>query len=94
MPRRGPAAALERAWTVLKVMVSETHAKGRVLERTTPLDTRSVNGGARGINRRSWAERQVRGIDNDVVIGRIREHYRRDKCLVAQVIHEECTPGL
>src|SRR5262245_45885432 len=36
MTRRGPAGALARACTVLKVILGETHAKRRVLERTMP----------------------------------------------------------
>src|SRR5207249_7265300 len=78
MPRRVPATALARAWTVLKVIVTETHTKGRVLERPTPINTRSVNGGTRRIDRRSWSERLVRDVDDDVVIVRIREHHRRE----------------
>ena len=77
MPRRVAAGALSRAGTALKVILGETHAKRRVLERTTPIHTRSVNGGARPIDRQwSWAGRQVRGVDDDVVTTRIREHNR------------------
>src|SRR3989442_249922 len=90
MPRRGPAGALSRACAVLKVILGETHAKRRVLERTTPIATRPVNGGARPIDRQwSWAGRQVTGVDDDVVTTRIREHQRRDGCPVTEVVREE-----
>ena len=94
VPRRVTAAALARSCMVRKVMLAETHAEGRRLERTPPIDARPVNGGARRIDRWSWAKRQVRSVDDDVFVVRIREHYRRDKCLVTEVVREECTPGL
>jgi hypothetical protein len=75
-------------------MLAETHAEGRQLERTLPIDAQPVNGGARRIDRWSWAKRQVSGVDDDVFVVRIRDHYRRDKCLVTEVVREECTPGL
>jgi hypothetical protein len=89
----GPGA-LPRACTVLKVILVETHAKRRVMERTMPIHTHPVNGGARSIDRRSsWAERQVRGAD-DIVTTRIREYHRRHDCPVTDVVREEGTPGL
>ena len=88
VPRRVTAAALARSCMVRKVMLAETHAEGRRLERTPPIDARPVNGGARRIDRWSWPKRQVRGIDDDVFVVRIREHYRRDKCLITEVVRE------
>src|SRR3989442_7182795 len=95
MPRRGPAGALPRARTVLKAILVETHAKRRVMEGPMPNDTCPVNGGARPIDQRSsWAERQVRGVVDDVVTARIREHHRRNERSLTEVVREECTPGL
>ena len=87
--------ALARTWTVLKVILGEAHAKRRVLERSTPIDTCPVNGGARPIDRRwNWAGQQVGGVDDAIVTTRIREHHRRDEPRVTEVVREECTPGL
>jgi hypothetical protein len=66
---------------ILKVILAETHADGRWLERTPPIDAPPVNGGTRRIVRRMWANRYVRGVDDDILVVRIREHHRRDKCL-------------
>src|SRR5207245_9699067 len=93
-PRRVTAAALAPFCTVLKLILAETRAQGRGLERTPPINDRSVNGGAGRTDRRNWAKRQGRGVDDDVLIVRIREHYLRDKCLATEVVREECTPGL
>ena len=77
--RDGVRPALSRACTILTLNLGETHATRRVLERTTPIDTRPTNGGAGSIDREgSLAGRQVRGVDGHVVIARIREHHRRD----------------
>lgn len=46
-----------------------------------PIDAPPVNGGTRRIVRRMWANRYVRGVDDDILVVRIREHHRRDKCL-------------
>src|SRR6266849_7304307 len=94
VPRRVTAAARARFCTVLKVILAETRADVRGLERTPRIDARPVHGGARRIDRRSWAKRQVRGVDADVLIVRVREHHRRDKCLATEVVREECTPSL
>jgi len=75
----------------VKAILAETRADGRGLERTPPIDARPVNGGARRIDRRSWAKRRV---DDDVLIVRIREHHRRDEYLPSEVVREECTPSL
>jgi hypothetical protein len=48
-----------------------------------PIDGWSVNGGARRIDRRDWAQRHVRGVD-DVLIVRVREHHRRDQRLATE----------
>jgi len=61
---------------VLKVIVAETHAEERRLERTPPINARPVKGGARRINRQSWAKRQLRSVDDDVLMVRVREHHR------------------
>src|SRR5438105_3724285 len=90
MPRRVPTGALSLARPVLKVLLGETHATRRVLERTTPIGTRPVNRGARPINRQwIWARRHVRGVDDDVVTARSREHHRRDECPVTEVVRED-----
>ena len=93
--RRVPAAAFSRACTVVNVILGEAYATRHVLERTRPIDTPPVNGGARRIERqRRWAERQVRGVDDNVVAIRIRGHQQRAERLVAEVVRKECTPGL
>jgi hypothetical protein len=56
VPRRVTAAALPRFCAVLKVILAETRAVGRGLERTPPLDARPAKGGVRGIDRRSLAK--------------------------------------
>ena len=93
--RRVPAAAFSRACTVLNVILGEAYATRHVLERKRPIDAPPVNRGARRIERqRRWAERQVRGLDDNVVAIRIRGHQQRAERLVAEVVREECTPGL
>src|SRR2546426_915259 len=91
--RRG-TTAVARSCTVLKVVLAEAHAERRQLVRTPPIDSSPVNGGARRIDRPSWAQRHGRGVDDDVLIVRFREHHRRDKCLATEVVREECPPGL
>ena len=61
--------------------------RGRRLERKT------VNGGARRINRGSWAKRRIRGVDLYRRIAGIQEH-QRPACLTTNVVREECPPGL
>jgi hypothetical protein len=90
---RIPATALARARTVLKVIVDRVARQGTRVGATAPIDTCPVNGGVRRVDRPSWAERQVRSVDENVFVGRIREHVRRDKCLT-KVVREEGTPGL
>src|SRR5882672_11769844 len=92
VPRRVTAAALGCSCTVLKVILVETRAEGRRLERTPPINDRPVNGGAGRTDRRNWAKRQGGGVDDDLLIVRVCEHYLRDKCLVTEVVREECTP--
>ena len=95
MRRRVPARAFASACTVLKMILPETHSKKRRLERTTAIDDGPVRGDAGLFDRQlSGAGRHVRGVDDDVVITRIREHHRRGHCRATEVVREECTPGL
>ena len=61
---------------VLTVILAETHAEERLLERTPPIQARPVKKGARRINRRSWATRQG-GVDDNVLIVRARRRQHR-----------------
>src|SRR5262245_48595415 len=72
VPRRVTTGALARSCTVLKVVLTDTHAEGRRLERTSAIDIRTLNGGAPGIGRRSSAKRQNRGVNDNVLVVRIR----------------------
>ena len=72
---------------VLTVILAETHAEERLLERTPPIQARPVKKGARRINRRSWAKQQGGGVDDHVLIVRVREqHRRRDKRLATKAV--------
>ena len=94
MRRRVPAHAVACASTVLKVILPEMHSKKRWLERKSAIDG-PVRRDAGPIDRLlSGAERDVRGVDDDVVTARIGGHHRRGQCRVTEVVREECTPRL
>jgi hypothetical protein len=77
------------------MMLAETHATRRALERTIPIDTRPTSGGARPIARQwNGAGRPVRGVDDDVGTARVPEQHRPDECPVPEVVREERPPGL
>jgi hypothetical protein len=50
--------------------------------------------GTERFNRRSWAKRQIGGVYDAVLIGRIREHHWRGEWLAGEMVREECAPGL
>jgi hypothetical protein len=92
--RQVPGPAFGFASTVLKVILQKTHAKKRWLERKAAIDV-PVLRDARPIDRElSEAKRHVRGVNDDVVTARVREHQLRGQCRVTEVVRKECPPGL
>jgi hypothetical protein len=81
------------ACTAAKVILPET-PENRLLERRTAIE-RAMRRDARRVDRQlTGTEQPVRGVDNDVVTARIGELHWRDQRRVAEVVREECTPGL